>query len=69
LLTHSQGIIKGSPSQARIVPFINKVDLEGGELKGRDLANKILAINHPQIRQVVLGKAKLPEPVVEVIKA
>jgi len=28
LITHSQGIIKGSPTQARIVPFINKVDLD-----------------------------------------
>ena len=68
LITHPQGIIKGSPTQARIVPFINKVDLDGGLSKGRDLANKILAIKHPQIGQVILGQAQLPELVVEVIK-
>jgi len=68
LITHPKGIIKGSPPQARIVPFINKVDLDGGLSKGRDLANKILAIKHPQIGQVILGQAQLPEPVVEVIK-
>jgi len=68
LIVHSQGIIKGSPTQARIIPFINKVDLEEGLMKGRDLASKILAMNHPQIGRVVLGHAQLPEIVVEVIQ-
>jgi len=67
LITHPQGIIKGSPDQARIVPFINKVDLDKGLSKGRDLASKILAMRNLQIKQVVLGQAQLPEPVVEVI--
>jgi len=67
LITHDQGIIKGSPDQARIVPFINKVDLDEGLSKGRDLAGKILAMRHPQIEQVVLGQAQSTEPVIEVI--
>ncbi|MFC1933552.1 selenium cofactor biosynthesis protein YqeC [Chloroflexota bacterium] len=67
LVTHPQGIIKGSPAQARIVPFINKMDLDEGLSKGRDLAKKILAGRHPQIKQVILGQAQLPEPVIEVI--
>ena len=67
LITHPQGIIKGSPIQARIIPFINKVDLGEGLSKGRDLASKILAMRHPQIEQVILGQAQLPEPVAEVI--
>jgi len=67
LITHHQGIIKGSPDQARIVPFINKVDLDRGLSKGRDLASKILAMRHPRIKQVVLGQAQLPEPVIEII--
>jgi probable selenium-dependent hydroxylase accessory protein YqeC len=67
LLTHPQGIIKGSPAQARIIPFINKVDLDEGLSKGRDLAAEILAKEHPQIGQVILGQAQLPEPVAEVI--
>jgi len=67
LITHDQGIIKGSPERARIVPFINKVDLDKGLSKGRDLAGKILAMKHPQIEQVVLGQAQSPEPVIEVI--
>ncbi len=67
LITHPQGLTKGSPAQARIVPFINKVDLDKGLLKGRDLASKILAMRHPQIEQVILGQAQLPEAAVEVI--
>lgn len=67
LLTHEHGIIKGSPRHARIIPFVNKVDLDGGLSKARELAGKILARMHPQIVQVVLGQAKLPNPVVEVV--
>jgi probable selenium-dependent hydroxylase accessory protein YqeC len=67
LVTHPQGIIKGSPAHARIIPFINKVDLDEGLPKGRELASKILAMRHPQIEQVTLGQAQLPDPVVEVI--
>ncbi|MFC2008301.1 selenium cofactor biosynthesis protein YqeC [Chloroflexota bacterium] len=67
LITHPQGITKGSPAQARIIPFLNKVDLEEGLAKGRDLAGKILVINHPQLERVILGQAKLPEPAVEAI--
>ena len=67
LITHPQGLIKGNPAQARIIPFINKVDLDKGLSKGRDLASKILAMRHPQIEQVILGQVQLPEHVIEVI--
>jgi probable selenium-dependent hydroxylase accessory protein YqeC len=67
LITHHQGIIKGSPERARIGPFINKVDLDESLSKARDLAGRILAMRHPQIERVVLGQAQLPEPVIEVI--
>jgi probable selenium-dependent hydroxylase accessory protein YqeC len=67
LITHHQGIIKGSPDCARIVPFINKVDLDKGLVKATDLANKILAMRHPRVKQVVLGQAQLMEPVIKVI--
>ncbi len=67
LITHHQGIIKGSPSQARIIPFINKVDLSNGLVKAKDLASEILAIGHPQIEQVILGQAQLSQPVIEVV--
>ena len=68
LITHHQGIIKGSPDVARIVPFVNKVDLDKGLSLGRDLADKILAVKHPRIERVILGQVQSPEPVVEVIQ-
>jgi len=68
LVTHYQGIIKGSPDQARIVPFINKMDLDKGLSRGKDLANKILAMGHPHIKCVVLGQAQSSEPVMKVIR-
>lgn len=68
LVTHPAGIARGSPPQARIVPFLNKMDLDQNLVKGRDLASRIMAIGHPQIKRVVLGQARFAEPVVEVIQ-
>ena len=67
LMTHPAGMAKGSPVHARIIPFINKVDLDFSLLMAENLASKILAGKHPQIDRVVLGQAKLHPPVVEVI--
>ncbi len=67
LITHPQGITKGSPVRARIIPFINKADLSGVLSKARDVAKKILDKSHPRIEQVVIGQAGLPQPVREVI--
>ncbi len=66
LITHSGGIAKGSPERARIVPFINKMDLDGGLAKGKELARRILKISS-RIKRVVLGQARIPETVVAVI--
>lgn len=54
LITHPQGIIKGSPAHARIVPLINKIDLVK-DLSAAEIAAKILSEGHPQIKRVVLG--------------
>ncbi|MEA2085772.1 MAG: selenium cofactor biosynthesis protein YqeC [Chloroflexota bacterium] len=67
LVTHPRGIIKGSPGGARIIPFINKVDLDRGLSRGRELAGRILAMRHPRIKRVVLGQVQSPEPVMEVV--
>lgn len=69
LITHRQGITKGSPENARIIPFINKVDRDGGLAQGRELAREILAVGHPGIKYVLLGQACFAEPVVEIILA
>jgi probable selenium-dependent hydroxylase accessory protein YqeC len=67
LLLHPSGIIRGSPDQARIIPFINKIDLLADLSEARDLASKILEADHPRIDRVVLGQAQLKPPVAEVV--
>jgi probable selenium-dependent hydroxylase accessory protein YqeC len=67
LVTHPQGITKGSPEKARIVPFINKADLDHNLVRSKEVAHKILSMEHPQIRQVVIGQAQSPDPILEVI--
>jgi len=67
LIIHPMGIVKGSPRAARIVPFINKVDLDSGLIKARKVAREILTRGNPRIKTVLLGQARYPDPVVEII--
>ncbi len=67
LVTSERGLARRSPARARIVPFINKVDLDDGLSKARQLAALILAKRHPRISLVVLGQAAAPEPALAVI--
>jgi len=67
LILHPSGLSTGSPAEARIIPFINKMDLSPDRSAARDLARAILAGEHPRIDRVVLGQARLCPPVVEVI--
>ncbi|SPD73115.1 conserved hypothetical protein [uncultured Desulfobacterium sp.] len=69
LLTHGSGIACGAPSNARIIPFINKVDLPDGFKDAKALAGRILAARHQQIDRVVLGHVKFEPYVTEVIKS
>jgi len=67
LILHPAGITGGSPAQARIIPFINKIDLHADLSIARDLASKTLDKGHLRIDRVVLGQARLNPPVVEVV--
>jgi probable selenium-dependent hydroxylase accessory protein YqeC len=64
-----EGLAKGSPGNARIIPFINKVDITGGIENARKVAKAILRYNHPQIERIILGRSRDPDPVAEVIFA
>ena len=66
LITLPAGITKGSPETARIVPFLNKINIAGGLSKGRQIARAILAMRHPQINTVILGQAQSADPVIEI---
>ena len=67
LINHPLGVSTGTPKHARIVPFINKVDLNIDLSQARDVAFKILEAGNPQVDRVVLGHAQLPCPVAEVV--
>ena len=68
LLIHPQGILANSPENARIVFFINKVELEGALESSRALGQQILKSTHYEIQKVVLGQLHNSKPVVEIIK-
>ena len=59
-------ILKRRPSGARVIPFINKVDLSGSLEKGRVLARYLFTHGSLQVARVVLGNAHLSPPVREI---
>ncbi len=67
LVTHREGIFKGAPSSARVIAFLNKVDIPNGVIKAKGIAQKIMERKHLQIERVVLGQLRNDPPVVEVI--
>jgi probable selenium-dependent hydroxylase accessory protein YqeC len=68
LVTHAQGLTKGCPAGAKIIPFINKVESDDDRRWGIILAGKLLSDGHPRIEYVVLGRARSPDPVVEIVR-
>jgi len=67
VMTHSEGIFKGTPASSRVICFLNKTDRTGGIDQGREVAKKILEKKHPQIERVVLGQLKKDPPVLEIL--
>jgi len=67
LVTHPEGIFKGTPPSARVIAFLNKVDIPNGVAKAESIAHKILGKKHERIERVVLGQLKSEPPVAEVI--
>jgi hypothetical protein len=60
-------LIKNRSEKARVIPFINKVDLPSGLERARRLAAYLLERGEPRIERVVLGQAQLLPVVKEVI--
>jgi probable selenium-dependent hydroxylase accessory protein YqeC len=67
LVTHPEGIFKGTPSSSRVVVFLNKVDIPNGVVKAKSIADKMLNKKHRQIERIVFGQVKSEFPVAEVI--
>jgi molybdenum cofactor cytidylyltransferase len=64
LITHQQGGLKGIPQNARVVPFLNKVNSEELLDKARDVARLIL--EEDQIDRVISGAILSNQPVREI---
>jgi probable selenium-dependent hydroxylase accessory protein YqeC len=67
LMTHPEGIFKGTLPSSRVVAFLNKVDIPQGMIRAERVAEKILEKRMPQIERVVLGSLKKDPPVVRVV--
>ena len=61
-------IIKVRPPNARVISFINKVDLPGGLEKARELASHLQRIEGVKIERVILGQAQGHPVVKEIIR-
>jgi probable selenium-dependent hydroxylase accessory protein YqeC len=59
--------LKNMPENARVVPFLNKVDLPNGVEKGRNLARVLIRAVSPRVEKVVLGHAQGPNPFAEIV--
>jgi hypothetical protein len=58
---------KSSPKGARVIPFINKVDLAGGLAQGKKIARCLLMLKHTLITRILLGQAQYSLRVKEII--
>jgi probable selenium-dependent hydroxylase accessory protein YqeC len=67
LVTHPDGIFKGTLSSSRVIAFLNKVDIPNGVAKAKSISQKILDKKHQQIERIVLGQLRSEPPVAEVI--
>ncbi|MBK8905019.1 MAG: putative selenium-dependent hydroxylase accessory protein YqeC [Anaerolineaceae bacterium] len=64
LIVHPQGALKAVPGEARVIPFINKVETAAQLTAARQIAKQLL--HTPRIERVVIGAAKTDQPVREV---
>jgi probable selenium-dependent hydroxylase accessory protein YqeC len=69
LMTHPEGVGKGTPPSSRVLVFLNKADIPGGVIYGRQVAQNIFKRRGNSIDRVVLGQLKKEPPVVEVLIA
>jgi len=69
LVTDEKGIIQHTPRKARIVPFINKVELARHPAEVKNLAAAILSRRHPQIQRVVSGSLRAKKPEFHIFEA
>ena len=67
LLTHPDGVFKGTPASSRRAVFLNKTDISNGVERATRIARRVLDKRDPRIERVVLGQLRRDPPVVEVL--
>ncbi len=69
LMTHPQGLFKGTPPSARRIGLLNKMDVLGDEAKSKaeKVAQLILKHRMSYIERVLLGQLMSDPPVVEIL--
>ena len=58
LLSHPEGALKGVPRTARIVPYLNKLDLLKSGADEKETVEAIIAATNARMRRLVVGKLK-----------
>jgi probable selenium-dependent hydroxylase accessory protein YqeC len=68
LITAAEGIAQRSPGKARIVPFLNKIELVAREREVQELAVAILSRENASIPWVVAGSLQASKPEYNIYK-
>lgn len=68
LILHPEGLFKGSPSEARKVVLLNKIDLLKEREKAIQLGQRIFREDSTNIERVLLGQLQKDPPVLEIIR-
>jgi probable selenium-dependent hydroxylase accessory protein YqeC len=58
LLSHPEGALKGVPRTARIVPYLNKLDLLKSGADEKETVEVIITATNARMRRLVVGKLK-----------
>lgn len=71
LLNSPQAALRNVPPQARVIPFINKVETSQQLQQARDIARLLLAnpARDPRIQRVVIGALQSAQPMREILLA
>ena len=64
-IQHENGIMKGSPSHATQVVFLNKADIPGGLSMGRRISRHFKASKQDRLNRIVIGSVRSAPPVYE----
>jgi hypothetical protein len=68
VLVHEHGLMKGAPPEARVVPFLNKVETRERHRAGVEVARMVLRPLRSRCTAVVLGRLFFTDPVVDVVR-